>query len=320
MRDRHAACQRSVRACAGPLPWLIQAAAAVILALHIGGGVVGIVSGFAALALRKGGRWHRLAGNVFFVAMLAMSGIGATVAPFLPDWGSAIAGLFTFYLVVTGWMAVRRKPGQIGRFEIAAIGLPVIAVIAELTFCAPQLATHNPKGTFEGCCPPFPMYLIASVATLAVVADPATVIRHWQQPARGPAHRAPPLAALRRPAHRHRLGARPAQDRAGHGPHTAATRAHPGDPGGDDLLAAPRRLQQPVQTDPAPRRATRRGGGSGARQRLTGLTHCRAQTPSPIGALPRRVSGRSADLVAHLTGGQGVAGSDPVRSDHFRDL
>jgi len=155
------------------LPWLIQAAAAVILALHIGGGVVGIVSGFAALALRKGGRWHRLAGNVFFVAMLAMSGIGATVAPFLPDWGSAIAGLFTFYLVLTGWMVVRRKAGQIGRFEVAAIGLPLIAVVAELTFA--WLATHNPKGTFEGL-PPFPMYLIASVATLAVVAD-LTVIR-----------------------------------------------------------------------------------------------------------------------------------------------
>ena len=60
-------------------PALIQGAAATLLYLHIGGGIVGLLSGAAALALRKGSRPHRMAGNVFFVSMLIMAAIGAGV-------------------------------------------------------------------------------------------------------------------------------------------------------------------------------------------------------------------------------------------------
>lgn len=107
-------------------PWLVHAAAATILYLHIAGGTVGMISGATALALRKGGRGHVLAGNVFFVAMLVMAGIGGFVAPFLltaqgnPKLFDSAAGFFTCYLVVTSWLTVRRKAGTIGRAEVAA--------------------------------------------------------------------------------------------------------------------------------------------------------------------------------------------------------
>jgi len=64
--------------------WLVRGAAAVVLAVHIGGAGIGLLSGAAALAFRKGQRMHRIAGHVFFVSMLIMSAIGACVAPFLP--------------------------------------------------------------------------------------------------------------------------------------------------------------------------------------------------------------------------------------------
>lgn len=106
--------------------WPVHAAAATILYLHIAGGSVGIVSGAVAMAARKGGRVHVLAGNVFFVSMLVMASIGALVAPFLvtaqgnPKLFDSAAGFFTCYLVVTSWLTVRRKAGTIGRAEPAA--------------------------------------------------------------------------------------------------------------------------------------------------------------------------------------------------------
>jgi hypothetical protein len=106
--------------------WLVQAGAATILFLHIAGGSIAIVCGTMALGFRKGGRAHVVAGNVFFVSMLVMASIGALVAPFLltaqgnPKLFDSAAGFFTFYLVVTSWLTVRRKAGTIGRAEVAA--------------------------------------------------------------------------------------------------------------------------------------------------------------------------------------------------------
>ena len=43
-----------------------------ILVIHVCGGVVGLLSGVAAMSFRKGSRRHGLAGNVFVIAMLIM--------------------------------------------------------------------------------------------------------------------------------------------------------------------------------------------------------------------------------------------------------
>ena len=67
---------------AADTPWLIKGGAAALLFLHIGGGVAGMISGVVALAVRKGGRAHAVAGSVFFAAMMAMASVGAFVAPF----------------------------------------------------------------------------------------------------------------------------------------------------------------------------------------------------------------------------------------------
>ena len=74
-------------------PAYLRTTADIVLVLHIGGGSLGIVSGFAALAFRKGSSAHRAAGNIFFVAMLTMSAIGAIVSPMLHDRISATAGV-----------------------------------------------------------------------------------------------------------------------------------------------------------------------------------------------------------------------------------
>jgi hypothetical protein len=146
-------------------PWLVHAGAATILALHIAGGSVAMIAGTVALALRKGGRRHVVAGNIFFVAMLVIAGIGAVVAPFLltaqgnPKLFDSIVGFFTCYLVVTGWLTVRRKAGTIGRAEVAAF------VYASLLAAAALLLGTRTAGNPGG------FYAMGSIIALAAALD-----------------------------------------------------------------------------------------------------------------------------------------------------
>lgn len=155
---------------------LVRAAAEAILILHISGASLGLLSGAVALSVRKGGRLHRIAGNVFFVSMLTMTAIGACVAPFLPQpqRGSAIGGIITFYLVATAWATVRRREGTIGRFEIAALLVAIGAASADVMLGLQ--AADSPTGMLEGA--PAPAYFVfASIAGLAAAGDLRMIVR-----------------------------------------------------------------------------------------------------------------------------------------------
>src|SRR5438045_2623285 len=133
--------------------WSLFAAADLLLFLHIAGGTVGIISGAVALVARKGGRPHRIAGTVFLVSMLTMAAIGAATSPFLPvpSMPNVFAGALTLYLVATGWVAIRRKNGQIGRFEKAGLGVALGVVAGGISFI--MMAMNSPTGTI-GKTPP----------------------------------------------------------------------------------------------------------------------------------------------------------------------
>ena len=90
------------------------------LIVHISAGSLAILSGAAALSVRKGARLHRVFGTVFFLSILAMSVMGAYLAVLIPQRATAVVGLFTFYFVATAWMTVKRREGTTGAFEIAA--------------------------------------------------------------------------------------------------------------------------------------------------------------------------------------------------------
>ena len=52
----------------------------VLLLIHVCGAVIGLLSGYLAMVLRKGSGLHRAAGTIFFPAMLIMSACAAYVA------------------------------------------------------------------------------------------------------------------------------------------------------------------------------------------------------------------------------------------------
>jgi len=158
---------------AADAPWWVRFGADALLYLHIGGGTLGLLSGSVALLSAKGGRIHRLAGNVFFVSMLVMAAIGGAVAPFLADRISTVAGVLTFYLVFTGWTTARRREG-VGLLERAGFLIAAGGAIATATLT--WMASRTPEGTLDGA-PPQAFYIFLTVSTIAALGDLKLVLR-----------------------------------------------------------------------------------------------------------------------------------------------
>ena len=152
----------------------IRIGATCVLVLHIGTGIIGLAGGAVALLAGKGGRLHRRAGIWFAVAMLMMTAIGAAIAPLLPQQTSVIMGLFTFYLVATGWMAAIRRHGQVGLPDVA--GLAGAVAIAALSLGFGLYATTRANGQLGG--EPASSYVIlALLPGGAAVADTRLIWR-----------------------------------------------------------------------------------------------------------------------------------------------
>ena len=96
-----------------------------LLPIHIAGGIVGMLSGTAALIFRKGGRWHVLAGKVFVASMLIMSGFAVYLAVLKHQSGNIGGGILTFYLILTAWLTARRRDGQTSAYDWALLLIPL---------------------------------------------------------------------------------------------------------------------------------------------------------------------------------------------------
>ncbi len=81
---------------------------------------------------RKGSRVHRLAGNVFFVSMVCMSIGGVLTGYIRENAGGILVAVFAFYSVTTAWMTIKRKQGEIGKFEYGAFSFVLITGLITL--------------------------------------------------------------------------------------------------------------------------------------------------------------------------------------------
>jgi hypothetical protein len=151
----------------GSSPWVVAAIIGA-LALHIGCGLIGIVAGFASLAVHKGQRLHRLFGTVFFAAMLVMAAMASSLAVLIGQKGNIVGGVLTFYLVFTAWAAARQKTAGVGRLDMAAVLIP-LGVAAGLVAWGLQ-AAESPTGRLDGM-PSAPYFVMALLAALFAVLD-----------------------------------------------------------------------------------------------------------------------------------------------------
>jgi len=142
---------------------------------HISMGLVGILSGAAALTFRKGSRPHQLVGQVFFVSMLIMASMGVTLAmTYSPNRGNVMGGGMTFYMVATAWATVWRKPGETGRLEIVLALLGSTVAGAGLTFG--MMAATAPDNMLDKYHPPL-YFIFGSVALLLTAFDVRMIAR-----------------------------------------------------------------------------------------------------------------------------------------------
>ncbi len=177
---------------AGPEdPWWAHFGAAALLWLHIGGGTLGMISGAAALAFKKGGRLHRAAGAVFFVSMFVAYLIGAGVAPFLEEGQrpNFVAGIMALYLLVTGWRTARQRDTKAGIAELAGLGIALAIAGTGAVFM--QMGAASPTGTIDGS-PPQAFILFTVAGVLAAggelnvllrrgISGTARIVRHlWR--------------------------------------------------------------------------------------------------------------------------------------------
>lgn len=137
------------------------------LAFHVGAGLTAIVSGFIAIAVRKGGTVHRRSGVVFAYAMLAMGLTGAGIALY-EGKGTTVAGLFVSYLVFTAWTAV--KPlSRYGRgLDVGLMLLALMLATAEYTFGFTALG--RPGNQIDGV-PAGMMFFMGTILLLAAIGD-----------------------------------------------------------------------------------------------------------------------------------------------------
>ena len=144
----------------------------MMLALHILAGLLGIASGATALMAAKGARLHVRVGLVFVGAMLLMASSGVVLSVMRPNAFSKLNGIaatLTFYLVLTGFLTIRRASFST-RWIDAATALVALAIAA--TSVTLGLAGGHRSG------PPAPAYfLFGALAVLASAGDAGKSIR-----------------------------------------------------------------------------------------------------------------------------------------------
>lgn len=139
-----------------------------ILAVHVCGGTLGLVSGAAAMSFRKGSARHALAGKVFVLSMLTMAAGAVYLATVKHEPGNIGGGIFTFYLILTAWLTARRRDGETSKFDCAALLIPL--ALGTLTLISGFQKMRSPEPPADGVPAGMGLFM-GSVMMLAAAGD-----------------------------------------------------------------------------------------------------------------------------------------------------
>jgi hypothetical protein len=145
-----------------------------ILVLHISAGIIGILSGTAAMSFRKGSPRHALAGKVFVISMLTMAAGAVYLAVLKHQNNNVGGGVLTFYLVATAWVTAKRRDGETSIFDWFALLIPLWAGIGG--WINGLEAVHSPTGSKYGV-PAGMHFFLGSVMLLAAAGDVRMLLR-----------------------------------------------------------------------------------------------------------------------------------------------
>lgn len=145
-----------------------------ILVAHICAGTLGLLSGTAALSMRKGSARHALAGKVFVASMLTMA-VGAVYLAIVRHQPNNIGGgILTFYLIATAWLTARRKDGETRRFDWIVLLIPL--TVGLLTWTNGIKTLRSGASSQDGV-PVGMMFFMGSICLLAAAGDVRMLVR-----------------------------------------------------------------------------------------------------------------------------------------------
>lgn len=138
------------------------------LFFHVLAGALGLITGFVALSVSKGGDRHRVSGRIFVSAMLAMAVSGAAIAAF-QGVAPAInipAAMVTAYLVITAFTTVRPRTDAMCLLDRAAMR---VAFVTAGVCLISGIVTLTRGGRGSGMA--YPLFLFGAVAFFAARGD-----------------------------------------------------------------------------------------------------------------------------------------------------
>jgi uncharacterized membrane protein len=145
-----------------------------ILVVHICAGILGLLSGTAAMSFRKGSPRHAQAGKVFVASMLTMAVFAVYLATVRHQPNNIGGGILTFYLIGTAWLTARRRDGETSRFDWVVLLIPLTLGI--LTWMTGLRLVRSGASSQDGV--PLGMtFFMGSVMLLAGAGDVRMLVR-----------------------------------------------------------------------------------------------------------------------------------------------
>lgn len=144
------------------------------LVIHICAGIVGLLSGTAAMTFRKGSQRHRAAGNVFVVSMLIMGACASYLALLKHQTNNIFGGLLTFYLITTAWLAGRRRNEGTSIFDWGAL---VMALAIGASLWTLGIRVVNGQSEQQAGVPVGMYFFMGTIPLLAATGDIRMLVR-----------------------------------------------------------------------------------------------------------------------------------------------
>lgn len=150
----------------------------ILMFFHVLAGTLSVLAGSTALLTEKGSVTHRAAGNLFLISMLIMAGAGSAIAFHIPQMITFIAGLFTCYLVITGWLTIKSNPeGSLTTYRMTMAMTTLVAMfITGLAFYFGYHVYIQPNATLQNFGPE-PYFFFGALALIAALFDAIHLFR-----------------------------------------------------------------------------------------------------------------------------------------------
>jgi hypothetical protein len=140
----------------------------LVLAFHFGAGVAGIVTGFLALAVAKGGKLHKQVGILFAYSMSLAGIMASVVAAYEGKAGMVVGGASVVYFALTATTAV--KPLPLYQRAVDSV-LMVLVLITGLYTFRDALTVWDLPGHARAGVPAGMMFFLGTVYLLAGTGD-----------------------------------------------------------------------------------------------------------------------------------------------------